>query len=634
MVQLALYLIIFNSTLLDHFGIANDYSIFVYENGKCCSGFPETTHLYWIGRPLGGFLLNVHLMFLDGIASFRWARIASVVLGAAIASFFVCQLQRDSRPGNGALWFGALVFSLPSCLIYILWLTNFVPGFVAIAFATLAYALLHRTVAPSDTRSRRGARLGGIAALLASFLIYPPNALCYLLLTCWHAYFGARGDLRERLRRVVLDFGLIAGISIAYFLLVKLLAAPLMKLLFGQGARMRPGGIYRVELTRDIGRALRLLFDYTAASAELWLVGWSAAFSGLATIAAILIGVLVWRRRSRQDGETAHAALAALAAVVAMPIAAAPFVLATGGIFAARNLLVPAGLTVFLVFLALHLALRSGVFRTGAFAAITAVAVIASIQRAAASAENAGRELAFVRHALAAANAQTALIVVRTPPFGDRIVERTLYKDFGHIAVNRGLNEGIIRGVLRERGLDPARVEIALVPWGTPEPDFKTERRLLVDFAEAGFRAARELAPTVTRWRVRAAAGNPCCAAPFAFDQQPDTFWETSIGFPVWLELDFPEACMQLRAYSFTNTVNDHDRAPRGWRLLAVERSGEAVPIDSRSDEPAWRAAESRRYDLTRPVCASALRFEFDAGHHAALLRIAEIGLQRNDPTK
>src|ERR1017187_7708416 len=61
----ALFLLIFAPSLFLDFGVYNDYWLWSYNHHKCCFSFPETAHLFWVGRPLGALLLNLHFLSLD-----------------------------------------------------------------------------------------------------------------------------------------------------------------------------------------------------------------------------------------------------------------------------------------------------------------------------------------------------------------------------------------------------------------------------------------------------------------------------------------------------------------------------------------------------------------------------------------
>lgn len=624
--QLALYLVVFNAGVFADFGIANDYSIFLYDNRHCCLGFPETSHLFWLGRPLGGFILGFQLTFLDDINSFAWARLASSILGALTASYVVHLLRRDSRGcGDIAVLFTVLVFMLPAGLIAILWITTFVPCTIAIALAAVAYDLIR------GERSRGGARrrirlVGGVAALVASFLIYTPSACFYLVFTAWRAYFAADENRATRLRRAISDFILIAVISVAYFVAVKLATPPMMKHLFGEGRRSRPAGAYRLEFTSDVGRIATAFYEYVRAASELWLVGWSSLLSPLLFVALLVLAAVVYRRRGAEVAQ--RVVPTTIAVLAAIGVVSVPFVLSVGGGFSARNLLVPSALILVLVFVALHAVSGIWLARLAGLAMVV-VASLAAMPRIAATVENASRELAAVRTALAPADADTSEILVRLPPSGDQFVDTPLYREFGHLASNSSLNLGLIRGVLRERGLDPDRVRIDIAPWGAPDHVDVSGRALVVDLTVAGYRGAATGRAKHIPWTVSVAPQSGCCSPVFAFDGEPGSFWEADTGFPVALELGFPSACFPLRGYRILAPFTEFDRAPRSWRLLGTTAAGSVIMLDSRVDESPWRSNEARIYSLDQSTCVSTLRFEFTTGHDPRILRIAAIDLAR-----
>lgn len=620
-VFVVLYGIIFNSALFAEYGICNDYLVFQYQNTKCCVDFPETQHLFWVGRPLGALLLNVHFSFLTDVASFAWARLASLIIAAATAAYVVHSLEKIA-PENRmtALAVGVLIFTLPSYLLYIQWLTNLVPGILAVALSAAAYSWIDRGVA--GTPSRKAPIAVGLALLFASFLIYPPNAFFYLLFTCWRAAFAAAD--RRRLSRAAIDFVILGAMSGAYVLAAKLLVLPFMKAAFGLGRINRPRGTYAVNFASDIERTISVALEYVTAASNLWLMGWSGIFS-LITAAAVVVAAVVSVHRWRSSiPERQREAVSCAVTLGAILVSAAPVVAASGGFVMFRSLFVTAALTVLLGSLLLRFVVGKKGLQAGVFAATLLCAVVAAEIRVNSAAENATRELAVVRGSLAAFNGDSTRIVVRQPPTGAQLVDIPQTLDFGNLTMNVRFNSAIVRLVLRERGFDPDGFDIVPLPWGKPELKGLTDNAFVADLTPY-YPDALRLKPTLVRHVITPSTNSGCCSVTFAFDDHLPSFWETDSGYPVSLDIEYPESCAVLDAYSITIFEGMASRAPKLWQVIGVDRAGAAILLDRHVED--WASGLDRRVELPKVGCMKSVRFEFLEARDPKILRISEIRL-------
>src|ERR1035438_306816 len=172
-----LLLVIFTGPLFLSYGVHNDYSTLTYPHNRCCLQYPETEHLFRIGRPIGGVLLNAHLLPFTSIQSFAWGRFGSfLVLAATILISAQIFVRYIGVPPTHALLANTLLFLLPSASLFVIWLTNFVPGTLNIALATVSYFLVARSYEGGMRRSA----VAGYCLLFLTFFIYPPSAYWFL----------------------------------------------------------------------------------------------------------------------------------------------------------------------------------------------------------------------------------------------------------------------------------------------------------------------------------------------------------------------------------------------------------------------------------------------------------------------
>src|ERR1039457_1968009 len=188
----ALFILIFAPSLFQDFGIFNDYWIWSYNHHQCCIYFPETSHLFWIGRPLGALLLNLHFLWFDKARDLSVGRAVSLLFLMGTLGIAATLFQRSLNVGRHTAWaLSTLVFLLPASLLYVLWLTNFVPGTLNVFLATLAYFLVDRSYSAHRVSKRRLLAAFGYSLLLLSFYIYPPTSYFFLVFTAARVVFSA-----------------------------------------------------------------------------------------------------------------------------------------------------------------------------------------------------------------------------------------------------------------------------------------------------------------------------------------------------------------------------------------------------------------------------------------------------------
>ena len=115
----ALIAVPFVITFVLDFGFHNDYSTFSYDNHRCCLGYPETQHLFVIGRPLGAVLLNVFLLPFSSIHEFIYGRVFSVLTLCVLWWLTYRIFRRNSNDPIVSAAAALAIALLPSMLLFV-----------------------------------------------------------------------------------------------------------------------------------------------------------------------------------------------------------------------------------------------------------------------------------------------------------------------------------------------------------------------------------------------------------------------------------------------------------------------------------------------------------------------------------
>jgi hypothetical protein len=102
------------------------------------------------------------------------------------------------------------------------------------------------------------------------------------------------------------------------------------------------------------------------------------------------------------------------------------------------------------------------------------------------------------------------------------------------------------------------------------------------------------------------------------------SFWEAH-EFPIDLIVLLPEP-RKLTKYAIA-AGEVSDRMPRSWAVKGSADGQNWIDLGGQRNVPMWNPDEIRRYDLRTAAPVRVLRFRFDAGFDAKILRIYEIEL-------
>ena len=619
-----LLLVIFTGPLFLQYGVHNDYSTLAYPHNRCCLQFPETEHLFTVGRPLGAVLLNAHFLPLTSIGSFAWGRFGSfLVLAVTILISAQIFVKYIGVPPTHALLVNTLLLLLPSALLFVFWLTNFVPGTLNIALATVSYYL----VARSYEGGRRGSALAGYGLLFLTFFIYPPSSYWFLIFTSSKVVFSKDVDWVRRRREVAGELASCIALSVGYFLVAKVTTPLLTKWAFGN--YVPEHGAYEFAFAGSLGARVEVLKQYFALASTVWFPEFLApGILLVASLAALVVACSLERtdidrvrfRRSwwQRMGLVIGVAL----------LSSGPATASAGGFASFRTVCATAGIVALLwVCAIIHL---SSARSSPTFGAVLLVGLLAAASAAAAirlnaAAFNANLECRYIRQKVAAFDGKVTQVLLRLPEPGDVIVDKPLMLEFRQMATNYFPMTGIVTAAMEERGLDAHGVAILAVPSDGKFTVKEAPGMGVIDMADAGF--WRTSANTVKRQRIvlsqRPLSG--CCSVMFAFDGDKNTFFEEDGGFPAELSISMPNGCQEVGEYGFTAHVVAN-RMPLAWKVYGREnRSGEWNLLDSREHVAAWTDFESRMYSIATPGCFSDYKIEILRGGDPRLLRIGEV---------
>jgi hypothetical protein len=490
------------------FAVHNDYMIWSYDNQRCCLRFPESTHLLAVGRPIGAILLNLHFATFTGIKSLAIGRVISF-LTILCAYYFFCLvlIKNYGFPFLFSVLSGFLIFLLPSAILYVVWLTNFVPGSLVVLLSVVAYFLISRPSSKETTRNRRkpisllSLPTLGYFLLFISFFVYPPVAIfCLVFPVIWALFMDSEQWVRKR-REIFIQLATIVSLLILYFVVTKSVVTPVLSRV-NQAVRdyVLPTSNYQFSLSTNPVEKLHLVDEFLAITFNLWTSNYLPGF--YLVMFLFIIGVGIWKffklRRQNRGGKETRSALERTATVVfLLGIGAAPVFIPKEGFVAYRIVFTAASMAVVLFLWALHefcsmydnrrllaVSLAIVVFLCTFFASIRIRTFV----------DNNNREYEFVRNTVRGLDQdKLTKIVVLAPEWGAQIVRGPLFYDFRYMGTNFARMDGIVRASLRELGMTRRRakkINVSFVPQSIAEsPELMRYFCPCINMAWAGFQS-------------------------------------------------------------------------------------------------------------------------------------------------
>lgn len=649
------------------FGIHNDYSLWSYDKTQdWLLSYPETKFLMLEGRPLGALLLNVQFWFLNGISDFAVARFVSFIFALTSAyllySYLTKRLLMDSF---WALSLVACIFTLPSVQLYVIWVTNFVPGTLNVFLVIVSYLLFDEVGIdnPLKTRYKLFCLSSAFFLFLSSFFIYPPNSLFFLVFPFIGVLFSGLSSWQETRMRVVRDI-VFCGLGMtAYFLLHKFVLFPYFLAKYPyiwEVVKEEGGGCYQFALSAKLAGARDIFYEIS----KIALGGvWDTLGEDKPTIIilfTILLGVVAISIRNvvaqhvRQDGSASgmtepllkefgnlgqrqkirYGLQAGLICFIIILLSNAPLLLSSGATQLGSQrlgyrLIFPYSAMVITVLFWLLFHVSQFEFKGSSVARVVAILVAVSSGIIASenllnTSLNANMELNFIRQKLANADFSyvntIALIKLNRSKV---IIKRRLKHDFRLMATNYTFIGGIVKAVLSEMGVKQAIHVSDIEPEKMERPYLESDSTLVIDMNEA--RQKRYYCPKQFKSLMveASATGSPRYGIFRAFDNSNDkeSFWEAAL-FPQWIKIDYSEK-RQVTEY-ILQTGEVAERMPKDWKLLASQDGANWILVDERKNQTGWRADEKRRYKVEKPSLCKYYLFRFTSGNDETL-RIYEI---------
>lgn len=275
--MLLFFLIVFfyHPVFAPEFGYLNDYTAFM----PLSFGFPESTGLLYIGRPIQALIANIQFRFLGDMLSLQLMRVFIVLSIAALSVYFFRYLKNNLNiSAFAALVFSALVFTLPSMAINSFYIAQSAPGIAPLFFVLIAHHLIH--IRNSDNRSPILFSASAFLLIFLSLLTYPPATFFFLTLTFIKFIFGPKDAGRAKLSDIFSEVLLLFLASAFYFLFVKFIYRP-----FLYGPVEEVASTYSFILSSDI-------FGKLTGLEEIFIFDLSAWFPPLEKTYLIPIGIM------------------------------------------------------------------------------------------------------------------------------------------------------------------------------------------------------------------------------------------------------------------------------------------------------------------------------------------------------
>ena len=270
------------------------------------------------------------------------------------------------------------MFLIPPCHVFVISVTNLVPGSLNLLLGTACYLVLDRSYLPDTEGGGVGQRkdfvriLTAQAMLMTCLLIYPPTALVILVFTAAHLAFSPLTQWPRVRRRVVRDLLFVGGGIVAYYVFVK---GYVYFMEHSEANRTTLEWIanspYKFALTKDIGMTLHKLYDVVLFSLSgVWctVFGLAAGWGVFALLlgGGVYLGAVAFRRAgaaaaSNREGlmpwrRTIWLAQTLILGTIVFVVSAAPFLAAAGQqeLVGYRIMFVPMAIIVVLTMAVLH----------------------------------------------------------------------------------------------------------------------------------------------------------------------------------------------------------------------------------------------------------------------------------------
>ena len=614
--------IVYSPAFFIEFATHNDYYRWRYNPSLRLFGFPETKILFSIGRPLNALILNLEFRFIKAsVASMSLARFISFLFIPLTAWFVVQYFKNELHIDHKwAFIIAFCIFISPPYQIFVLWLTIFAPGCVAVLLAALSYYMLNKSFANRYTANTSLIFCSiesylSFLFILASLFIYPPSAMFVFSLIFMRLLFISSKDWGITKHRIIFE-------SIFYLFSMALYFIVVHYIMSLQGI-----GEHTLAFTKHLGKMK--LFYKTLIEPSLTTFGLLAGKSASYVIFLIIfffIAYLFYTFYSRENSrEGVFKYLKRFQYIFeAIGIAVVLFIMSFAPLLFSVNAVRPWTRTIFapsVIMITIPIAIlyrlkkiypKKGmaIFATTFVLIIALASFMIAYQNILKTALNLNTELNFIRQSCNIENLdkKEKILIVTCK---DWLIREDLWGDFQFMATSDAYAVlGIFDAVFAEHGLkSPAQIKYYESKdrlQAQIEHSISADRYLLVDMNVASLRRNIDQA-TDGLLKVTASAGNPFNL----FDRKEGTFWQVSgsRNYQVQLEFGNPQA---LQYYAFQAEKANLDQAPTEWKLFSSQDGTNWKEIDAKTeDKTMWQSSTSRVYTISDPALNKYYRFEF-----------------------
>lgn len=215
---IAVLFISFVPTLFFRFQYHNDLG---YWLDREFGPHPESGHLFYFGRSLGGILLDLHtniLKLFPTLTALTVSRFVSLIFLAVLFYLVEKILTKYTHLSAIHRTIFLLILALqPSWFEAFVWTSNLIPGIIAYILAVSAFL-----VYPKEIKTKWSRYLTPAALLASSFLIYPPGACSFFwgpfILCCF-------GKENYKFKKVIFDGLFFCAVCVLCLIFHKLVVA-------------------------------------------------------------------------------------------------------------------------------------------------------------------------------------------------------------------------------------------------------------------------------------------------------------------------------------------------------------------------------------------------------------------------
>ena len=225
----AAIIIALSPALFFSFGYHNDYNQWSYDSHTCCTQYPETKMLIYIGRYFGALAQNLQSFTIHTLDDlWRW-RLIGILSTAGLACYYlyIISLRRPPTWQNALL--SVAVFTLPTMQFQAIWVAMYVfwtpPILLSLAAAHLLLKATDRDVFADHSAIWRSAQLtlSAFASVLAGCFFYPMSATAVLLPA---AHLLLSENKQQFRQMAVLAAAVLGSAFVALFVIHKFIVLP------------------------------------------------------------------------------------------------------------------------------------------------------------------------------------------------------------------------------------------------------------------------------------------------------------------------------------------------------------------------------------------------------------------------